>query len=241
MTEAKAAALAVLVDANILVKDVVSNVLYDLHSSGQIDLHWTPEIEAEYIRHRARLRAAASMRPIDDCDLEWASARIEVIKNRIVKRSAPPGWVEESTLAGMMEDKVYEALLGLPDKDDVHVALGAAYLAKQLGRAIVLTTENLSDLPADTLRPFKVATMHQGDLLDILHGRDPEALSQSILKTARDFKNPEITPEMMLRSIASKTQFWNPDLAEALEKAWGVESEASQNKRGRSKGAGIIL
>jgi hypothetical protein len=224
MTETKAAALTVLVDANILVKDVVSNVLYDLHSSGQIELHWTPEIEAEYIRHRARLRAAASMRPIDDGDLDWASARIEVIKKRIVKQSAPPGWVEGQTLAGMMEDNAYETLLGLPDKDDVHVALGAAYLAKQLGRAIVLATENLSDLPANTLQPFKVAVMHQGDLLDILHRRNPEALSQSILKTSRDFKDPEITPTMMLRSIASKTQFWNPDLAKALEKAWGVKT-----------------
>jgi hypothetical protein len=79
-------------------------------------------------------------------------------------------------------------------------------------------------LPANTLQPFKVAVMHQGDLLDILHRRNPEALSQSILKTSRDFKDPEITPTMMLRSIASKTQFWNPDLAKALEKAWGVKT-----------------
>jgi len=172
MTGLKAAP-AVLADANILVKDVVSNVLYDLHSSGQIELHWTPEIEAEYIRHRARLRAQASARPLHDGDLVWASDRIEVIKKRIVKQSAPPGWVEAETLAGMTESKEVEALLGLPDKDDIHVALGAAYLAKQLGRAIVLTTENLADLPEGLLLPHKVAVMHPGDLSTFSMGATP--------------------------------------------------------------------
>lgn len=39
----------VLADANILVKDVVSASLFDMNKAGLIDLHWTPEIEAEYI------------------------------------------------------------------------------------------------------------------------------------------------------------------------------------------------
>lgn len=47
------AALLVLADANILVKDVVSYVLFDLAAAKLIDLRWTPQIEAEYTRHRA--------------------------------------------------------------------------------------------------------------------------------------------------------------------------------------------
>lgn len=49
--------LRVLADANILVKDVVSYVLFDLAKAKLIDLRWTPQIEVEYAKHRARLRA----------------------------------------------------------------------------------------------------------------------------------------------------------------------------------------
>jgi hypothetical protein len=48
--------LLVLADANILVKDVVSYVLFDLTKAKLIDLRWTPQIEAEYAKHRARGR-----------------------------------------------------------------------------------------------------------------------------------------------------------------------------------------
>jgi hypothetical protein len=75
--------IVVLADANILVKDVVSNVIYDLHVSGHIELYWTPEIEAEYIRHRARIRAERGNRKLDDGDLQWAASRIETIKRRL--------------------------------------------------------------------------------------------------------------------------------------------------------------
>lgn len=57
-------ALPVLADADILVKDVVSHVLDDLHGVGFIDLRWTEEIEAEYVEHRARLRAQLNGRPV---------------------------------------------------------------------------------------------------------------------------------------------------------------------------------
>jgi hypothetical protein len=53
----------VLADANLLVKDVESATLFDLNKAGLIALHWTPEIEAEYIEHRARLRAEKNARP----------------------------------------------------------------------------------------------------------------------------------------------------------------------------------
>jgi hypothetical protein len=221
--------IPVLADANILVKDVVSNVLYDLHVAGHIQLHWTPEIEAEYIRHRARLRAEGQLRDTSDADLIWAARRIEIIKTNLVKAPAPPGWIEEESVAAMSADARYAALLALPDVDDRHVALAAARLAEGLGRAIVLTTDNLDDLPRDTLLPFSVAVMHQGELLDLLRERDLAALSDSILKTAADFTNPPITPAMMLRSISSRNQFWNPDLAEELGEVWNVAPEGSQD------------
>lgn len=42
--------LFVLADANILVKDVVSFVLFDLAKAGVMDLRWTPQIEAPEFR-----------------------------------------------------------------------------------------------------------------------------------------------------------------------------------------------
>lgn len=71
--------------------------------------------------------------------------------------------------------------------------------------------------------------MHQGDLLD-MRARDLEALSDSIFKTAADFKNPPITPEIMLRTISSRNQFWNPELAQKLAHEWGVEPESTPAK-----------
>lgn len=62
-------ALLVLADANILVKDLVSNVLFDLAKAKLIDLRWTPQIETEYAKHRARLRAETNHRDLDFDDL----------------------------------------------------------------------------------------------------------------------------------------------------------------------------
>lgn len=65
-------ALIVLADANVLVKDVVSYAFFDLAKSALLDLRWTPQIEVEYARHRARLRAQASGRETSFEDLVWA-------------------------------------------------------------------------------------------------------------------------------------------------------------------------
>ena len=58
--------LIVLADANVLVKDVVSFAFFDLARAGAIDLRWTPQIEVEYAKHRARLRAGAGGRGVLD-------------------------------------------------------------------------------------------------------------------------------------------------------------------------------
>jgi hypothetical protein len=226
MSAAKAAAIAVLADANILVKDVVSNVLYDLHAAGIIALHWTSEIEAEAVEHRARLRADKQSRPVELQDLAWASARLDVITTYLVKHPNPQGWVNLNTLNAMKADSTYAALSAVPDPDDLHVAMAAAHLAKVQGTAIVLATDNLKDLPPKILKPFQVVVMHQGDLLEYLYQRDPKAVSASLLKTMGDFKSPQFTHDMMLVSIRSRNQFGNPDLADKLALVWAVAPAA---------------
>lgn len=213
--------LAVLADANVLVKDVVSFVLYDLCKAGVIDLRWTPQIEVEYVRHRARLRAQADKRAPDATDLLWAQMRMAPIKKWLVPDWLPPLWdTDGQRLATLRRNRALRPLLGLADPDDVHVALAAADFARQTPHGVILATDNLSDLPAQTLAPFRVDVLHPGDVLELAFLSDPERTSSSLRKTAADFKHPPFTAEDMLRSVRSRQQFSNPALAGRLAAHW---------------------
>jgi len=230
---------AVLADACVLVKDVVSFSLFDLHTAGLIELYWTPEIEAEYIEHRARLRAEAEGRTTEPADLMWSSRRIDVVKKHLVPSSAPPGWTMETTLSKVENEARYAPLQAMKDKDDIHVATAAGYLADKLGRSAILVSTNLQDLPQTLLTPMGVVGMHPGTLLDLLYASQPEAVSASLLKTSADFKNPPIPPAKMLVSIWSSNQFDNPDLSAKLAIDWATAPEPAKPKeKGATKGKG---
>ena len=212
--------IVLLADANLLVKDVVSATLFDLNKAELISLHWTPEIEVEYIKHRARLRAEKNNRKTQIEDLIWASSRIEINKKFLVPNYLPKNWIVEKTLSLMINDSTYKSLVTIPDKYDVHVAMAAAFLATSLNKSIILATDNLNDFPSNTLKPFNVIALHPGDILELLYQKDPELLSASLLKTCNDFKNPKISPYDFLKSISSKDQFDNHDLAELIRVTW---------------------
>jgi hypothetical protein len=213
--------LRVLADANVLVQDVVSYVFYDLTYARLLDLRWTPQIEAEYTRHRARLRAQANQRPTTAADLFWAAQRLAPIKRWLVPHFLPPHWDSNGERLHRLEAMPrWAALLNLPDPDDVHVALAAADWAAHTGEDVLLATANLQDLPADQLEPFGVHVLHPGDVLELVYRTDPSATAASLLKTTADFKNPAFTPEDMLRAIRNPQQFFNPELADELQACW---------------------
>lgn len=213
--------LAVLADANVLVKDVVSFVFYDLAQAGVIDLRWTPHIEAEYVKHRARLRAKAHDRSVSVQDFVWAAKRLKPIKKHLVPNFLPPGWdTHGDWLDPLRLDPALAPLLQLPDAKDVHVALAAADWARQKHQNVLLATENLKDFPAKVLEPFRVIPLHPGDVLELAYLADPKAVPASLHKTAEDFKDPAFTLQDMLRSVASAQQFCNPGLATKLAKRW---------------------
>lgn len=215
--------LRVLADANILVKDVVSYVLFDLAKAKLIDLRWTPQIEVEYAKHRARLRAETNQRELAFEDLIWAQRRLESIKKYLVPNCLPPGWqADDKRLDVLRNSSVFAPLLQLPDSDDVHVALAAADWARASGGSVVLATDNLKDLPGIDLLPFDVHPLHPGDVLDLVAQLDAEGLSKSLLKTTADFKNPKFTLLDMLASIRSPQQFHNEALASSLASRWGL-------------------
>jgi hypothetical protein len=213
----------VLADACVLVKDVVSHCLFDLHAAGLIELYWTPEIEAEYIEHRARLRAASDGLKAGVADLMWASNRIEVVKKYLVKESMPPGWSMEKTLLTLAGQERYAPLQRMSDKDDFHVAAAAGYLADRLGRVVLLVSSNLDDFPQTLLTPMNSVAMHPGTLLDLLYDKEQSTVSASLLKTSSDFQNPPISPASMLLSISGSEQFNNPELARRLAKTWAEQ------------------
>lgn len=91
--------MQVLADANILVKDMVSYVLFDLGKAKPIDLRWTPQIEVEYAKHRVRLRAQMNQRELAVEDLIWAQRRLESIKKYLVP-NYPPGMASRRQALG---------------------------------------------------------------------------------------------------------------------------------------------
>lgn len=221
----------ILVDANLLVKDVVSATLFDLNKAGLIRLHWTPEIEAEYIEHRARIRAEKNKGQKTQLeDLLWAAARVDTHKRYLVPGATPSGWVEELTLTAMMSHSKYAHLLAILDPDDIHVAMAAAYVADAMRRPVILATDNLGDFPQDMLSPFNVVVLHPGDVLEALYDKYPEKVSASLMKTCQGFQNPPFTPAGFLRSISGSNQFNNPGLAALIEADWGQTQSKIKQK-----------
>ena len=230
--------LIVLADANVLVKDVVSFAFFDLAKAGAIDLRWTPQIEVEYVKHRARLRAGANQRESTADDLVWAQKRLATIKKHLVPGFQLPGWDDDGDrLELLRSNKALAPLLRLPDPDDVHVALAAADWAQATGRDVVLATDNLKDLPTKVLAPFGVVPLHPGDVLQLVYQMDPQGTASSLQKTAADFKNPAFSLLDMLASIKSRQQFDNQELATDLAVRWGLAqpSAAKPATKGRAK------
>lgn len=207
--------LIVLADANVLVKDVVSFAFFDLARAGAIDLRWTPQIEVEYVKHRARLRAGANQRESTAEDLVWAQKRLATIKEYLVPGFQLPGWDDDGDrLELLRSNKALAPLLRLPDPDDVHVALAAADWAQATGRDVVLATDNLKDLPAKVLAPFGVVPLHPGDVLQLVYQMDPQGTASSLQKTAADSRTPLsrcwtcLRPSKAHSSLTTKS--WQP-------------------------------
>lgn len=227
--------LMVLADANILVKDVVSNAFYDLANTKIIDLRWIPQIEAEYAKHRARLRAETNGRAVEISDLVWAERRLKPIKKYLIPNFLPPAWDKDGDrLAELEGDAAFAPLLKLKDPNDVHVALAAADWARSTGQDVLLATENLKDLPPKLMEPFHVTPLHPGDVLQLAYWADPDGVSQSLRKTAADFNDPAFSLTDMLRSVVSPQQFAKPELAAELAQQWGVATPG-QRKTGKPK------
>ena len=221
----------ILADANLLVKDVESATLFDFNKAGLIDLHWTPEIEAEYIKHRGRLRARKNAQSTAGVgDILWSQARIEINKKHLVPHAMVSGWELDSTLEGMKKNAKFAALLSIPDADDVHVAMAAVFLAESSKRPVILATHDLDDFPQEKLNPFNVSVLHPGDILDALYRQSPQQVAASLLNTCRGFNQPPFTESDFLRSVSGSDQFNNPELAKMILSDWRQSKSKEKHK-----------
>jgi len=93
----------------------------------------------------------------------------------------------------------YEDLIDavtLPDPDDRHVLAAAIR-----GRADVIVTFDLDDLPADAIQPYGVDAQHPDDFVTHLLDLAPATVYRAVKRQREALKNPSKTPEELLETL----------------------------------------
>ncbi len=165
----------VVYDACVLYPFHLRNILIQCAFDRLVDARWTDDIHAEWIRN---LSANSPDTPI---------ARLEATRDRM-KAVLPDADVAN-----------YQALipnLSLPDPDDRHVL--AAAIA---GRATVIVTWNLTDFPAQDLRPYGVTSVSPDDFLLGLHAAFPSALIDSARHARQNLRRTMPSAEEFVQTL----------------------------------------
>lgn len=232
----------VLMDACLLVKGNVSNVMLDLSDAGLIELHWTDEIEYETAKNWTRIQLskdasdrekAGVILPHTDQDIETklnaAWNRLEYF-HTLVPEWRVPGW-NLIRCARRLLPQLLSAEVSLPiitpkmkvDPKDVHVALAAMELARVFTEDEVwLATDNINDLPPEILNRVKVDVMIPGILIESLYQKNGLAVVSALEKTMFDSKKPKIDQLSMIRIMQAENQFGSTVMASELRRIWGL-------------------
>ncbi len=86
--------------------------------------------------------------------------------------------------------------IDLPDPDDRHVLAAARH-----GNCDTIVTQNLSDFPAEALKPFGIEARHPDDFLLNLLETSPDVFLSAVRKIRRRLKNPPYTVEEYLANL----------------------------------------
>lgn len=168
--------LVAVIDANILVPNLLRDVFVSLAFERVYAARWTNDIHQEWMRNVIKLRP--DIQPS-------AMENVRDLMNRHVKYSLVTG---------------YEPLietLELPDPNDRHV-LAAAIVAK----ANVIVTNNIRDFPDSALAPHNVQVQKPDAFLcDLWRDNAPEMVAALAVQRAR-LRNPPHTPAEFLQSLA---------------------------------------
>jgi len=235
--------IRVLVDACLLVKGNVSNVLFDLGRAGLISLHWTPEIGTQFIKNWAERRVEGEIKrrsdsseplltPGEKSSLEAASRNKASVRLGKFELMAPewriPGWNVAAVRAAHSKSSLGVGKRGGTGvhSGDYEVALAAIRLAEIFpGDDIWLATENIHHLPPAVLQPFNVWSLHQGLLLETLYASSPGKVRNSLETTLADTGkngNAKLEKIDMIGILSNPQEFFSHALATSLSKAWGI-------------------
>ena len=167
--------LIAVVDANILVPNILRDVFVSLAFAGVYAARWTDQIHQEWIRNVLKLRPEIARSSLE---------RVRALMDANVKNA-------------LVSD--YESLietLELPDADDRHV-LAAAIVA----HAKVIVTNNIRDFPASALAPHGVETRKPDAFLCELWPDNSAEIIVALSRQRARLHNPPQSPAEFLESL----------------------------------------
>jgi predicted nucleic acid-binding protein len=196
------AAPTVLVDANVLYSQVLSDYLVHAQSAGVITVRWSPQILDEMTR---TMKSKAQKMARDRGDLQRRADRIDRL--RIYIETQYP----DALIHPQPGHFKHFADLGMPDPDDRHVVAAAV-----AARAKMLCTNNVKDFPNPVLERVRIERVTPDELLQRLASEHPSEMArahqravdwtygtthQATLEALRRANAPQ-TADMMTRLLA---------------------------------------
>ena len=164
-----------LYDASVLYPAAVRNLLMRLALGGLFRARWSERIHDEWTR------AVLRDRP-------------DLTREKLARtRALMDAHASDALVEG------FEALidtLALPDPDDRHVLAAAIH-----GRADVIVTANLRDLPAEALRPFGIAAQHPDEFVLHLLDLAPAAVTRAAREHRESLRSPPKNVEIYLETL----------------------------------------
>lgn len=190
----------VLVDANVFFAPRLRDLFMFLHAAELIYVHWTKDIEREWVRNVVENHSA---------DPEKTEACLRGM------RKAVPGW----EVAGYEK---YQSDFEPVDAKDRHVAAAAHKLSlnEWPGQPVALVTKNVSDFPQEAFAKTQVTRFEMAAYVDALYLEQPEQVLQVVKDCRAKLKNPKYTAEMYIEALVKHGCTL---LAQAAATSWRVE------------------
>lgn len=165
-----------LLDADVLYRAAIRDVLLQLAKDDLIEARWTARIHDEWMQALARNRP----------EIEWT--RIDRIRNKMDAETRDPLVVGyESLIDG----------LHLPeDPNDRHVLAAAI-----VGKCATIVTFNLGHFPVVRLELYGITAEHPDTLLRSLLKEDPEAVCASIRTVRIRLEKPAYSVDAYLENL----------------------------------------
>jgi hypothetical protein len=207
----------VVLDTCVLMPPRLSDVLMDLRLEGVFSLHWTQDIDAEYLKN---MEGALGF------SRRAAETRLRAMKKRC------PAW------------EIHSPLLALPHvppgvhANDRPVAAASLRMRKYVDEnqdsqdgEVFLVTDNTRHFAVPAMARLGVLVMKAGSFLDYVYQRHPEALERAVIRSVSDLATPPYTRAQMLKALRTHGAV---AVADDIAAAWGLSPKKTAAARRRS-------